>query len=155
MASAFNFTKLRRFIKIYAAVQVFLIALLIYMAVFFQAGLRAEGRPQRFFHSVVVTLVIQLALFYPINRFAVREAEREVEACAEGLGFEKLKALRSSRTIGDVIKAGVFLFFITFSYRAPQDKFVLSVIFFSFILTFLSYFQCFNFAAKRSIAGKS
>jgi hypothetical protein len=155
MASVFNFKKLRRFIRIYAAVQVFMIALLIYMAVFFQAGLRAEGRPQRFFHSVVVSLVIQLILFYPINRFAVREAEREVDACAEGLSFEQLKTFRSSRTIGDVIKSGVLLFFITFSYKAPQDQFVLSVIYFSCILTFLSYLQCFNFSAKRAMAGRS
>jgi hypothetical protein len=155
MAKTFDFKKLRRVIMIYGVVQVFLIVLLIYMAVNFQSGLQAEGRPQRFLHSVVATLVIQLALFYPINRFAAREAEREVEACAAGLGAEELKAFRSKRMVGDVIKSAIFIFFITFIYKAPQDRFIISILYFSFILTFLSYFQCYNFAAKRLMKEKS
>jgi ABC-type spermidine/putrescine transport system permease subunit II len=154
MAKVFEFKKMRRTIMIYGVVQLFLIGLLIYMAVHFQAGLQAEGRPQRFLHSVVATLVIQLALFYPINRFATKEADREIEASAEGLGIEELKALRSKRMVGDVIKAAIFLFFVTFIYKAPKDLFILSVIFFSFILTFLSYFQCYNFSAKRLMKEK-
>jgi hypothetical protein len=155
MAKVFDFKKMRRVIMIYGVVQLFLIGLLIYMAVYFQAGLQAEGRPQRFLHSVVATLVIQLVLFYPINRFAAKEAEREIEASAEGLSVEELKPLRSRRMVGDVIKAAIFLFFITFIFKAPKDMFVLSVIFFSFILTFLSYFQCYNFSAKRLMKEKS
>jgi magnesium-transporting ATPase (P-type) len=155
MAKAFDFKRMRRVIMIYGVVQLFLVGLLVYMAVHFQSGLLSEGRPQRFLHSVVATLVIQLALFYPINRFAAKEAEREVEACAVGLGIEELKALRSKRMVGDVIKAAIFLFFITFIYKAPKDLFVLSLIFFSFILTFLSYFQCYNFSAKRLMKEKS
>ncbi len=154
MAKVFDFKKMRRVIMIYGVVQLFLVGLLVYMAVHFQAGLLSEGRPQRFLHSVIATLVIQLALFYPINRFAAKEAEREVEACAVGLGVEELKALRSKRMVGDVIKAAIFLFFITFIYKAPKDLFILSVIFFSFVLTFLSYFQCYNFSAKRLMKGK-
>lgn len=154
MAKVFDFKKMRRVILIYGVVQVFLIGLLIYMAVHFQSGLRAEGRPQRFLHGMVATLVIQLALFYPINRFAAREAEREVEASAVGLGIEELKAFRSKRMVADVIKSAVFLFFITFIYKAPKDLFFLSIIFFTFILTFLSYFQCYNFAAKRLMKDK-
>lgn len=154
MAKAFDFKKLRRVIMIYGVVQLFLIGLLVYMAIHFQGGLQAEGRPQRFLHGVVATLVIQLALFYPINRFAAREAEREIEACAVGLGVEELKALRSKRMVGDVVKSGIFLFFITFIYKAPKDLFILSVIFFTFILTFLTYFQCYNFSAKRLMKDK-
>ena len=150
MASSFDFKKLRLFIKIYAAVQVFLIALLIYMAFLFQASLG-----QRFFKSVMIALVIQLALFYLVNLFAAREAKREVDASEVGLAVEKLRAFRTSRTIGDVVKAGVFLFFITFIFKAPDNKFVLCTTFLTFILTFLSYFQCFNFAAKRAMAEKS
>ncbi|MCM2359852.1 MAG: hypothetical protein NDI77_17005 [Geobacteraceae bacterium] len=154
MAKAFEFKKLRRVIMIYGVVQLFLIGLLVYMAIHFQSGLQAEGRPQRFLHGVVATLVLQLALFYPINRFAASEAEREIEACAVGLGVEELKAFRSKRMVGDVIKSAVFLFFITFIYKAPKDLFILSVIFFTFILTFLTYFQCYNFAAKRLMKEK-
>ena len=154
MSSRFDFKKLRRFTMIYAVVQIVLVLLLVYMAVTFQAGLQLEGRPQRFFHSIVASLIIQLALFYPIWRFAGREAAREVDACEIGLDAERLKAMRTKRTVGDVIKSGVFIFFITFIYKAPQDRFVLSVLFFTFILTFLSYFQCFNFAAKKEMKAK-
>jgi hypothetical protein len=151
MASSFDFRKLRRLINIYAVVQVVLVALLIYVAIIFQAGLQAEGRAPRFLHSVIATLVIQLALFYPINKFAGREAKREVAALAPGLTPEELKSQRNKRLFGDVIKMSVFIFFATFIYRAPKDRFFLSIVFFSFILTVLSYFQCFNFAAKREM----
>ncbi len=154
MANQFDFKKLRRLITIYAVVQVFLVALLIFMAVNFQAGLQGEGRPQRFLHGVVAAFVIQLALFYPINRFATHEAKREVDSCDTNLLPEQQKALRNKRMVGDVIKTGVFVFFITFIYKAPKDRFILSVIFFTFILTALSYFQNYNFAAKRAMKEK-
>lgn len=154
MTKSFEFKRLRKLIMIYGVVQLFLLAILIYMAINFQAGLQAEGRPQRFLHSVVATLVIQLALFYPIRRLAAREADREIQACAVGLSAEELKALRSKRMLGDVIKTAVIIFFITFILRAPQDRFFLSILFFSFILTCLSYFQCYNFAAKQGMREK-
>ncbi len=154
MANKFDFKKLRRLITIYAVVQVFLVALLIFMAVNFQAGLQAEGRPQRFLHGVVAALIIQLALFYPINRFAAIEAKREVDSCATNLSPEELKAIRNKRMVGDVVKTGIFIFFITFIYKAPKDRFFLSIIFFTFILTALSYFQNYNFAAKRAMKEK-
>ncbi len=154
MAKSFDFKRLRRLTTIYLVVQVFLVILLVYMAMNFQAGLQAEGRPQRFLHSVVVSLVIQLALFYPLNKFAGRQAEREVDSCASDLSEEEQKKLRSKRIIGDSIKTAIFIFFITFIFKAPQDRFVLSVIFFSFILTILSYVQCYNFAAKRLMREK-
>ncbi|RII28730.1 MAG: hypothetical protein CXR31_02300 [Geobacter sp.] len=154
MTKSFDFKRLRRLTIIYLVVQVFLIILLVYMAIYFQAALQAEGRPQRFLHSVVVTLVIQLALFYPLNKFAGREAEREVDSCASELSVEEQKKLRSKRIIGDSIKTAIFIFFITFTFKAPQDSFVLSVIFFSFILTILSYVQCYNFTAKRLMREK-
>ena len=154
MTQFFDFKRLKRLITIYAVVQVFLAALLIYMAVNFQANLTAEGRPQRFLHSVVVTLVLQLVLFYPLSRFAAKEAEREVESCASALSEEDVKSLRSKRIVGDSIKTAIFIFFITFIYKAPRDSFILSIIFFTFILTFLSYFQCYNFTAKRLMRQK-
>ena len=109
MSARFDFKKLHRFIMIYAVVQVVLVLLLVYMAMSFQVSLQ-----QRFLTSVIASLVIQLALFYPIWKFAGREAAREVDACEIGLDAEKLKAMRTKRTIGDVVKSGVFIFFITF-----------------------------------------
>ena len=104
MAKVFDFKRMRTFIKIYAVVQVVLVGLLVFAAVHFQTGLQAQGRPQRFLHSVVVTLVIQLALFYPISKFAAKEAEREIESSVVGLTPEELKALRSKRMLADAIK---------------------------------------------------
>lgn len=154
MAKSFDFKRLRRLITIYAVVQVFLIVLLVITALYFQSGFQADGMPQRFLKSIVVTLAIQLALFYPINRFAAKEAEREVNSCANDLSVDELKGLRSKRIVGDAVKIAVFIFFLTFTWKAPENKAVLSVLFFSFILTFLTYFQCYNFAAKRLMREK-
>lgn len=131
---------------IYSVVQIFLVALLLFVAYYFQAGLGAL-----FIKSVMITLIIQLAAFYPIYLFAGREARREVAAVAIGLTPEELKVLRNKRLIGDVVRSGVFCFFLIFSYRAPSHPLVQSLIFFSFILTYLTYFQCFNFVAKREM----
>ena len=150
MAKVFDFKKLRRFIMIYGVVQLFLVGLLIFVAIHFQMALQA-----RFIQSVVASLVIQLALFYPINRFAAKEAEREIETSAVGLNVDELKALRSKRLLGDVIKWAVLIFFITFIVRAPKHPLFVSIIFFSFVLTILTYFQCFNFSAKRLMKEKS
>ena len=155
MAKAFDFKRMRLFIKIYLVVQVVLIGLLIFSAILFQTGLQEQGRPQRFLHSVVVTMVIQLALFYPISRFAAKEAEREVETSVVGLSGDELKGLRSKRMLADAIKWAVIIFFIIFILRAPNDRFVQSMIFFSFIATMLTYFQCYNFSAKRLMKEKS
>jgi hypothetical protein len=155
MARSYDFKKMRRLITIYAVVQVFLLALLVYMALRFQGALTAEGRPQRFFNSAIAALVIQLALFYPINRFAANEAKRELEACATDLSVEELKAMRSKRLVGDFVKTGIFIFFVAFIYKAPQNNTILCVTFFSFILTLLSYFQNYNYAVKQGIKERS
>ena len=150
MAKVFDFKKQRIFIKIFGVAQVFLIGLLVYMAILFQAALQ-----QRFISSVVATLVIQLALFYPIYRFAVREASREIEASAVGLTFDELKSFRTKRMISDTCKWAYFIFFTVFIYKAPKIPFLLSIIIFTFILTTLTYFQCYNFAANRKMKEKS
>ena len=134
---------------IFGVAQVILIGLLIYMAVLFQSALQ-----QRFINSVVATLVIQLALFYPVYRFATREATREIEACAVGLTFDELKSFRTKRMISDTCKWAYFIFFVTFAYKVNLP-FVLSIIIFTFILTTLTYLQCYNFVAKRLMKEKS
>jgi hypothetical protein len=150
MAKVFDFKKQRTFIKIYGVAQVILIGLLVYMAVHFQAALQ-----QRFINCVVATLAIQLALFYPVYRFAVREATREIEACAVGLTGDELKSFRTKRMIADTCKWAYFIFFAAFAYKAPKVPFILGLIVFSFILTSLTYLQCYNFAAKRLMKEKS
>jgi hypothetical protein len=150
MAKVFDFKKQRTFIKIYGVAQVVLIGLLVYMAVHFQAALQ-----QRFISSVVATLVIQLALFYPIYRYAVREATREIETCAVGLTDDELKKFRTKRMIADTCKWAYFIFFAAFAYKAPKVPFILSIIVFSFLLTSLTYLQCYNFVAKRLMKEKS
>ena len=155
MPRTFDFKKLRRLIMIYAVVQVGLVGMLVYVAMNFQAGLVAEGRGVRFVHSIIVTMLMQLALFWPINKFAVREAGLAIDATAFGLTPEELKAQRNKRLMGDVIKSGIFCFYLIFTYRAPADKFFQSMIFFNFILPYLCYFQCFNFAVKREMKAKA
>ena len=155
MAKHYEFKKLRTFIKIYGIVQIVLIGLLVYMAVYFQAGLLAEGMPQRFFKCIIASFLIQLALFYPINRFAASEAAREIDSSLVGLSAEELKVFRNKRMLGDTIKWAVFIFYIIFFYKAPQNKTILCVTFFSFILTVLTYLQCFNFSAKRRMKEKN
>jgi hypothetical protein len=151
MANSPDYTRLRRMTKIYLVIQIFLVVLLLFMALNFQVKMKAEGLSQRFLHSVVTALAIQMALFYPIRKFAGNEAEREIESCTPGLDAAKLKSLRNRRMIADVAKMGVFVFFVTFVARAPKVLFIQSLIFFSFILTFLSYFQCLSISLKRGI----
>lgn len=154
MANGFDFKRLRRQITIYAVVQVILLVLLVFMAFNFQATFQAKGMPQIFLNSIVASLVIQLIIFYPLNKFAAREAEQEIAACKISISVDELKNLRRKRIFGDFIKAAIFIFFFTFIARAPAATFVLSTTFFSFILIILTYFQCFNFAAKRGIRAK-
>lgn len=154
MANGFDFKRLRRQLTIFTVVQLFLVALLVFMAVNFQAQFQAKGMPQIFLNSVLMTLVIQLIIFYPLNRFASREADQEIAACRINLSVEEQKELRRKRLFGDFIKAAIFIFFLTFIARAPAATFVMSTTFFTFILTILAYFQCFNFAAKRGIRAK-
>jgi len=149
MSTGFDFKKLRRLIMIYAVVQVVLVALLLYFALFFQASLGPL-----FWKSIIITLVIQLVNFYAVNLFATREARREVAAVAIGLTTDELKVQRQQRLTGDIIKMAVFGFFLVFAYKAPANPFIQSLIFFNFILTYLAYFQCFNFVAKREMKSK-
>ena len=155
MSSGFDFKKLQRLLIIHLVVQISLVALLIYISLQFQAGLGPL-----FWKSIIITMVIQLFVFYPINFFANKEAKREVAAVAFSLTPEEFKSQRQKRIIGEVIKMAVFAFFIIFAYSAPvtanitANRFTQSLIFFNFILTYLAYFQCFNFAAKREMKTK-
>lgn len=155
MPAGFDLRKLRRLVMIHRVIQVLLILLLIYVALQFQAALGPL-----FWKSVIITMIIQLVNFYPINLFAGKEAKREIAASAGNLSPEEFKAQRTQRIIGEVIKMSVFAFFLIFTYTAPvsaniqANRFTQSLIFLNFILTYLAYFQCFNFAAKREMKAK-
>ena len=154
MEKSYDFGKLRKLITIYYVVQAFLVGLLVYVGVGFQMKMRSIGRPDQFTKSALAALALQLVLFFLINRFARSEAEREVESSAAPVTTEQQGAFRKKRLVGDFIKAGVFVFFVTFIMRAPDVPLVQCTLFITFILTFLSYFQCYNFAAKRLMKAK-
>lgn len=156
MSTGFDFKKLRRLIMIYTVVQVLLVALLVFVALQFQAGLGPL-----FWKSVIITLIIQLVNFYPIYLFANREAKLEISALTPALTQAEFKSQRQKRLIGEVVKMSIFAFFLIFAWTvkpAPTiaaTRFIYSLIFFNFILTYLTYFQCFNFVAKREMKAKS
>lgn len=154
MARTYDGSKLRKLIKIYTAVQAILVILLVFMAINFQGGLAAEGRPERFLHSVIAAIVLQLLVFYPLKRFAAGEVERDLESTAGNLSDDEVKSIRHKRIFGDYLKASIVIFYLTFAWLAPKDRFILSTIFISFIFTLLTYFQCYNFLAIRSVKEK-
>jgi len=155
MSAGFDFKKLHRMIIIHRVVQALLVVLLIYIALQFQAALG-----NLFWKSVIITMIIQLVNFYPVNFFAGKEAKREVEAAAYSLTQEEFKSQRTKRIIGEVIKMAVFAFFFIFAVTvkaAPTivaTRFTYSLIIFNFILTYLTYFQCFNYAVKKVMRAK-
>lgn len=151
----YDFDRLKRMVKIYWVVQGILMMLLVYMAVTFQAQFRAQGIPGVFLTSIIGSVIIQLLVFYPVLRFARWEADNEIVSCTPELPVEQQKAVRQKRVYGDIFKAAVFIFFLMFSIKAPGQLFIQSSILFSFILTVLTYFQCYSFALKRAITAKS
>jgi hypothetical protein len=151
MAQPAVFKRTKRLLVIHLFVQVFLVALLLYMAFRFQGTFRAKGMPQVFLNSIITSVVVQLLAFWPISKFAAAEARREVAVEAGSLTAEQQKGLRQKRLLSDFLKASVFLFFAAFIALAPGATFVMSTAFFCFILATLTYFQCYNAAARRAM----
>lgn len=148
-AASYDFTKLRRLLIIHLVVQIAFVALLLWTAWLFQQRLA-----DRFLNGVIFSLVIQLGLFFPIKSLTAKEVDREIATSAIGLTPADLRALRRKRVTADVIKSSVFLFLI-FILRIPEKPVILAIAYFTFILTCLSYFQCFNFAARREMRAKA
>jgi hypothetical protein len=155
MTSNLDAKKIHKTIKIFAVVQFGLVALLVYMAVNFQQKLRSIGRANNFMHGVIGASVIQLILFYPIYLFAKKDADRDLCATATGLGKEEQKTFIKKKRFSDIIKISVFGFYVVFMLAAPADPLAMSVIYYSFILTILTYLQCYNFAAKKLMTQKA
>lgn len=151
MAQAFDFTRLRRLTMIHAVVQIFLLILLAGSAYVFLA----KAPSASVLGSIVRVVVIQLALFYPIYKFAGADAEREVASSAPGLTADEQNALRRKRVFSDIVKGAIFIFFVVFALRAPGAAPVQFMILSLFLLSYLCYFQCFNQVAKRLMKQKS
>jgi len=149
MTGTLDFKKINKTIKIFAVVQFGLVALLIFTAVNFQEKLRMVGRGHQFMGGVTATFVIQLLLFYPIFKFAAKEAGRDFALVGRTLSKEEIKEFSKKKRWADSFKMAAFGFFVIFMLAAPADPLVLSVIFYSFILTILTYLQCYNFAVKK------
>jgi len=151
MAQTFDFTRLRKLTVIHGFVQAFLLVLL--------AGtsyvLLGKVPSQVFLNSIIRVVVIQLILFYPVYKFALGDAQREVATAAVGLTPDEQQALRRKRVFSDILKGALIIFFFTFSLRAPAAPQIQFMILAVFLLSYLTYFQCFNYAAKKLMKAKS
>ncbi len=141
--------------NIYRVVQTLLLCMLIYVAYVFQNSFVMIGSPEKFMYSIKITIVCQLIAIYPIYRLAWRDAGVEIEGSTVGLTKEQLAALRKKRLMGDLWKFSAVAFFIAFvtmvpdAKKAPGASHVLAGTLFSFLLMCLSYYQCFNYSAKK------
>ena len=143
--------RIKRQMMIYTVLQVVLTGLLLYVAWEFQEVYTKKGALNIFFNSIILTMILQILVFYPIYRFASKEAKGEL-AAQQTTNPDEMKALRAKRIFGDYLKAAVFIFYGTFIVMAPAVTFALSTAFFSFVATTLTYLQCFNFAMKKLLA---
>jgi hypothetical protein len=146
--------RLRRTVLIHRVVQVLLLALLLYMALLFQQKFQEKyASLNPFYTSLILTLLIQAVIFFPIRKFAESDAKRELKAAAtDALGMEELKQLRSQRLLSDFLKASVFIFFVAFILLLKEQATVFqSTAFFCCIGTVLSYLQNFNHAVRRNL----
>lgn len=151
MSSSAGLLRIKRQMMIYRVLQVVLTGLLLYVAWEFQEIYAKKGALKFFFNSIFLTMFLQILVFYPIYRFASREAKGELAAQQTQVP-EELKALRSKRIFGDFLKAAVFIFYATFIVMSPAVTFALSTAFFSFIATTLTYLQSYNFAMKKLLS---
>jgi len=150
-----DFTRLKRLTIIYNVVQVGLFGLLIFMAYNFMLAFTKNGMSGFFFKSFALAVGIQLVMIYPAWWLSRQDVEVEVASALIGVTPEQLVALRRKRMIGDIWKLSVLGAFVVFIAMAPgADKgrgasLILAISYFAFLLVGLTYFQCFNFIAKR------
>lgn len=147
--------RLRRTLLIHRIVQSLLCVLLVIMALHFQQLFAEKGMPHVFRNSLLTTLLLQIVLFFPLRHFADKEARRELAAAAMQATAEQQKQLRQQRLFGDILKGAVFLGFSVFIMIAPPVTFVLSTALFCFIVTVITYLQCFNFVIRRELGNTS
>ena len=149
MPAILDLKKINKTIKIFLVAQYGLIALLVFTAVQFQKRLQEVGRGYRFMNGVVAAFVVQILLFYPIFRFATKEAEQDFSLIDRTLNEQQTKEFAKKRRWVDITKTSTLGFYFIFALAAPSDPFILSVIIYSFLLTVLTYLQCYSFAVKK------
>ena len=153
--ASYNFTRLKRLMLIYRVVQVALLGLLLFMAFNFQKLFTLMGVPALFMQSIIAAIAFQLMMTYPAWLLARRDVAVEIESSQTGLTGDQLLALRRRRLVGDLWKLCVMGFFIVFIMMAPDVtktramSSVLGATYFGFLLISITYFQCFNFLARR------
>lgn len=155
--ASIDFKKLNRQMMIYRIVQTILVGLLVVLAVVFQGHFATIGKPELFLRSIIFSIVIQGCLIWPVYKLAWRDVSVEIEGLQPKMTPEQQAALRKKRLIGDLWKFCGVGFFAVFIALIPDAKKavgatpVLAITIFSFLLTCLMYFQCFNFSAKKRI----
>jgi hypothetical protein len=153
--ASYNFTRLKRLAIIYNVVQVALFGLLIFMSYNFMLVFTKYGMSGYFLKSIGIAIGLQLVLMYPAWWLSRQDVEVEVHTALAGITPEQLVALRRKRMIGDIWKLSVLGAFVVFIAMAPGVEkgrgasLVLAIAYFAFLLVALTYFQCFNFIAKR------
>lgn len=156
MTESIGIRRLRRNLIIQRIIQVALISLLVYMTIHFQRVFQEKYDSLKpFWNSVIITVLVQVGFFFPIRKFAEKEALREVGAAIkEKFTGDEQRQLRNQRLLSDFIKASIFIFFVTFILTAPKEAtFAHSTAYFCCIGTILSYLQNYNFAVRRRLVG--
>lgn len=138
-------------------VQTLLLALLICIAVYIQSGFVQQGKPEQFLSSIMFAVVVQLLVIYPIYKLAWRDVGIEIDSSVDGITPEQTAVLRKKRLLGELWKVCGVAFYMVFVLMLPDVKEaagvrpVLASTIFSFLLTCLMYFQCFNFACRKRV----
>jgi len=145
MTQTFDFTRLRKLTVIHGFVQVFLLVLLAGMSFVLLGKVPSDV----FMNSIIRVVVIELILFYPVYKLATGDAQREVASAATGLTADEQQVLRRKRVFSDILKGALIIFFFTFAYLSPAKPQIQFMILAVFLLSYLAYFQCFNYVAKK------
>lgn len=155
IVASYDFGRLKKINIIYLVMQIILTLLFILIGMQFQPALGRE----LFTKSITFSIVIQLALFYPLIKAAQKEVAREVDASVPGLTPEQVKQINKRRTYADIIKTGVFMFFFAAMFAMPEklsqypsaNRMIFSITIYTFFLTVISYSQYFTYYAKKKI----
>jgi hypothetical protein len=94
-------------------------------------------------------------MMFPAWWLSKRDVEIEIESALTEITPDQQLALRRRRMLGDIWKISALGAFVVFIFMMPGvDKgrgasVILSIAYFAFLLVSLTYFQCFNFIAKK------
>jgi hypothetical protein len=153
--ASYNFIRLKRLTIINNVVQVGLLGLLLFMTYNFLIVFARYGMQDAIFRSIGFAVCIQLVMMFPAWWLSKRDVEIEIESALAEITPDQQLALRRRRMLGDIWKISALGAFVVFIFMMPSvDKgrgasVILSIAYFAFLLVSLTYFQCFNFIAKK------